>query len=58
MSEHAPSTATGSAGGRTGALARAARARTEELRGELLDLSHAVHAEPELRFAEHAASAR
>ncbi|MDA5147035.1 amidohydrolase [Streptomyces sp. AD681] len=41
-----------------GVLARQARARTEELRDELLELSHAVHGEPELRFAEHAASAR
>ncbi|MCF3965503.1 M20 family metallopeptidase, partial [Streptomyces fuscigenes] len=39
-------------------LARAARARTEELRAELLALSHAVHAEPELRFEEHAAAGR
>ncbi|MEW2544940.1 amidohydrolase [Streptomyces sp. NPDC047002] len=39
-------------------LAVAARAHTEDLRGELLALSHAVHAEPELRFEEHAAAAR
>ncbi|GAA3732632.1 M20 family metallopeptidase [Streptomyces tremellae] len=39
-------------------LALAARAHTEDLRGELLALSHAVHAEPELRFEEHVAAAR
>ncbi len=39
-------------------LAGAARRHAGALEGELLALSHALHAEPELRFAEHAASAR
>ncbi|MGQ4512361.1 amidohydrolase [Streptomyces sp. DW26H14] len=46
------------AGSPAGPLALAARARTEELRGELLAISHALHAEPELRFEEHAAAGR
>jgi amidohydrolase len=37
-------------------LATEARARVEPLRPALLSLSHAIHAEPELRFAEHAAA--
>ncbi|MCA1223059.1 amidohydrolase [Streptomyces sp. 8L] len=45
-------------GSPAGPLALAARARTEELRGELLAISHALHAEPELRFEEHAAAGR
>ncbi|WP_329455640.1 M20 family metallopeptidase [Streptomyces sp. NBC_01497] len=49
---------TGATATGAGPLAVAARARTEELRCELLALSHAVHAEPETRFEEHAASAR
>ncbi|WP_329140119.1 M20 family metallopeptidase [Streptomyces sp. NBC_01476] len=39
-------------------LAGEARARVEPHRPALLALSHAIHAEPELRFAEHAAAAR
>jgi amidohydrolase len=39
-------------------LAAEARARVEPLRPALLALSHAIHAEPELRFAEHAAAGR
>jgi amidohydrolase len=39
-------------------LAEEARARVEPHRPALLALSHAIHAEPELRFAEHAAAAR
>jgi amidohydrolase len=39
-------------------LAAQARTHLEPLRPTLLELSHAIHAEPELRFAEHAAAAR
>jgi amidohydrolase len=39
-------------------LADRARTRVEPHRPALLALSHAIHAEPELRFAEHAAAAR
>jgi amidohydrolase len=39
-------------------LTGAARRQVGALERELLDLSHAVHAEPELRFAEHAAAGR
>lgn len=39
-------------------LTGAARQFVTTLEPELLSLSHAVHAEPELRFAEHAAAAR
>jgi amidohydrolase len=39
-------------------LTHAARHHAEALKPDLLSLSHAIHAEPELRFAEHAASAR
>lgn len=35
----------------------AARVRLDELREDLLDLSHRIHANPELRFEEHKASA-
>ncbi|WP_051839210.1 M20 family metallopeptidase [Streptomyces sp. NRRL F-5126] len=45
-------------GGAVRRLAAEARARTEELRGELLALSHAIHADPEPRFEEHAAAGR
>lgn len=40
------------------ALAHQARAHVEPLRPRLLSLSRAIHAEPELRFAEHAAAGR
>ncbi len=39
-------------------LAGAARRHVDSVAPGLLALSHAIHAEPELRFAEHAASAR
>lgn len=35
----------------------AARVRLDEIREDLLDLSHRIHANPELRFEEHNANA-
>jgi amidohydrolase len=40
------------------ALAAEARGHAERLRPDLLTLSHVIHATPELRFEEHAASGR
>lgn len=45
-------------GAGAGELAVEARRQTEKVRSELLTLSHAIHGKPELRFEEHAASAR
>jgi amidohydrolase len=49
---------TGNAIDDIGELARDSRGQVERLRPELLALSHAIHDEPELGFAEYAASGR